>query len=202
MKYLIGTNIKMYLTYKEALNWIREMDKVVPVTPLVDVALFPPFLCLIEGRNLIKSHSNISLGAQNMAWAERGALTGEISPIMLKELGIKYVELGHHERRLYFNETDEKVARKIRLALDNGLSPLVCVGEDAKFKDKGAADFVANQIDALVASLRLDDPAQLIIAYEPRWAIGVSQAASPKHAQKCCEVIRDRLIKHLGPNGE
>jgi triosephosphate isomerase len=117
---------------------------------------------------------------------------------MLKELALKYVELGHHERRLYFNETDELVAKKIRLALENGLSPLVCVGEDAAYREKGADSFVSAQIDELIAGLKLNDPSSLIIAYEPRWAIGVSQAAPPEHAEKCCSVIRERLEKHLG----
>ncbi|MDR1545216.1 MAG: triose-phosphate isomerase [Deltaproteobacteria bacterium] len=201
MNYLVGTNIKMYLTYLEALEWLRGMNRDVPSVGLVDVALFPPFFALVEGPRLI-AKPNIGLGAQNMAWEERGPYTGEVSALMLKELGLTYAELGHHERRLHFGETDRLVRRKIELALASGLRALVCVGEEADVHRRGGAeDFLAGQMDELVSDLRLDDPARLIVAYEPRWAIGAAEAAPPEHAARGCAVVRDRLVARLGPKG-
>lgn len=200
MKYLVGTNIKMYLTWLEANQWLSDMNRDVPESRLVDVALFPPYFSLVgAGERLTKA--NIGSGAQNMGWEERGAFTGEVSPLMLKELGCQYVELGHHERRLYFNESDERVNQKAALALAHGLKPLVCVGEDAEFKNQGAEQFLAGQMNAVLKGLFLDDPSRLIIAYEPRWAIGQAEAAGVEHAGRCCDLIREHLLKRFGPAG-
>jgi triosephosphate isomerase len=198
MRYLIGTNIKTYLGYREALSWLAGMDRDIPLTERVDVALFPPLLSLVTGRELINK-PNIALGAQNMSFELRGPYTGETSALVLEELHLMYAELGHHERRLYFNETDKLVRRKIELALASGLKALVCVGEDGKYKNSGAEGFVVSQIDTLVKDLSLNSADRLIIAYEPRWAIGVSEAAPPGHARICCDAIRDRLTALLGP---
>jgi triosephosphate isomerase len=144
---------------------------------------------------------NIGVGPQNMSWEERGPFTGEVSPLMIKELGCRYVELGHHERRLYFNENDEKVARKISLALAHGLQPLVCVGEAAE--DKNASEkFLIGQMAAILKGVNTDTPEQIIIAYEPRWAIGQPEAASPDHARRNCDVLRGCLVQHFGNKGE
>lgn len=190
----------MYLTGFEALEWIRNMNRDVSDTNLVDVALFPTFPALFEGRAAI-SKRNIGLGAQNIGFIERGALTGEISALSLKELGLTYAELGHHERRLYFNETDDRVRQKIELALSHGLKALVCVGEDQS-RESDAPAFVSEQVGFLARDLALDNPADLIIAYEPRWAIGVDRPASPEHARYCCQAAREALIEALGPKGE
>jgi triosephosphate isomerase len=199
MRYLVGTNIKMYLTGLEALDWIASMNRYVPETDLVDVALFPTLPALSKGPSLV-SKRNIGLGAQNMASFERGAYTGEISVLSLKEMGLTYIELGHHERRLYFGETDELVRQKIDLAMIHGLKALVCLGEDEGDRGDPAA-FLAGQTAALTRDLNLDDPSRLIIAYEPRWAIGVAEAASPGHAQAGCAVIRRALVENLGSTG-
>lgn len=200
MKYLVGTNIKTYLTWLEANQWLSNMNQDVPESSLVDVALFPPYFSLVgAGERLTKV--NIGFGAQNMGWEERGAFTGEVSPLMLNELGCQYVELGHHERRLYFNETDERVNQKTALALAHGLKPLVCVGEDAEFKNHMTEQFLANQMNTVLKGLLMDDPSSLIIGYEPRWAIGQAEAAGVEHAGHCCDLIRERLVHHFGPPG-
>ncbi|MDR1298305.1 MAG: triose-phosphate isomerase [Deltaproteobacteria bacterium] len=198
MRYLIGTNIKMYLGYRESLRWLADMNRDVPETYLVEVALFPPMLSLVNGRDLI-SKNNVSLGAQNVCWSHEGPYTGEISPLVLRELGIPYAELGHHERRLHFNETDRTVAKKISAALFCGLKALVCVGEDADRRDSGAEEFARDQIQALLASNSDAPPERLVVAYEPRWAIGVAEAAPPEHARRCCDAIRGKLVEIFGP---
>lgn len=200
MKYLVGTNIKMYRTWLEANQWLSDMNRDVPESPWVEVALFPPYFSLVGARERI-TKKNIGFGAQNMCWEERGAFTGEVSPLMVKELGCRYVELGHHERRLYFNENDEMVRRKTALALAHGLRPLVCVGEAAEFKDRGAEDFLASQLGAILNGLVLNEASDLIIAYEPRWAIGQAEAASAEHAGRLCDVARERLRHYFKDKG-
>ena len=199
MRYLVGTNIKMYLTGLEALDWIRGMERDVPQTELVDVALFPTFPALVRGPSLV-TKKNIGLGAQNMAHVEKGAFTGEVSVLSLKELGLTYAELGHHERRLHFNETDEMVRQKIGLALAHGLRALVCVGEDESQREN-AESFAYGQVGFLTEGLALSDPESLIIAYEPRWAIGVDKPAPPEHARDCCRAARKALVEKFGPRG-
>jgi triosephosphate isomerase len=200
MRYLVGTNIKMYLTALESLEWIKDMDKDVPETDLVDVALFPTFPALFGGLNLV-TKSNIGLGAQNMGFLERGALTGEISVLSLKEMSLTYIELGHHERRLYFNETDGMVRQKIELALAHGLKALVCVGEDEAGRAQSSR-LAFEQASFLTRDLSLGDPSRLIIAYEPRWAIGVDKPASPEHAEAACQAVRKALISSFGEGGK
>lgn len=200
MKYLIGTNIKMYRTWLEANQWLSDMNRDVRESSLVEVALFPPFFSLVGASERI-SKKNIGFGPQNMSWEERGAYTGEVSPLMLKELGCRYVELGHHERRLYFNETDQRVNQKAALALAHGLRPLICVGEDSEFKHQGFEDFLARQLNTILEGLRFNDPADLIIGYEPRWAIGQAEAAGIEHIGRSCDLARERLrhfFKNLG----
>jgi triosephosphate isomerase len=200
MRYLVGTNIKMYLTALESLEWLKGMNRDVPETDLVDVALFPTFPALFSGQGLI-TKSNIGLGAQNMGFIERGALTGEISVLSIKEMSLAYIELGHHERRLYFNETDDRVRQKIELALDHGLKALVCVGEEEADKAESPR-FAFEQVAFLTRDLSLDDPGRLIIAYEPRWAIGVDKPASPEHANDACQAVRKALIESFGEIGK
>ncbi len=200
MKYLVGTNIKMYRTWLEANRWLCAMNRDVPESCLVDVALFPPYFSLVGAAERL-SKKNLGFGAQNMAWEDRGAFTGEVSPLMLKELGCRYVELGHHERRLYGAETDGRVNEKVKLALKHGLRPLVCVGEDAEFRHGGSEDFLAAQMKTILAGVELADPAGLIIGYEPRWAIGQAEAASAEHAGRNCDVARAVLTEHFGAAG-
>lgn len=201
MKYLVGTNIKMYRTWLEANQWLSDMNRDVPESSLVDVALFPPFFSLVGALEQV-SKKNIGFGPQNMSWEERGPFTGEVSPLMIKELGCRYVELGHHERRLYFNETDQRVNQKTALALAHGLRPLVCVGEDSEFKDQGAEDFLARQMNTILDGLHFNDPADLIIGYEPRWAIGQAEAAGNEHVGRLCDLARERLRHFFKSRGD
>ena len=200
MRYLVGANIKMYRTWQEANQWLADIDRQLPQSDLVDVALFPPFFSLVNAHGFI-TRPNIGWGAQNMAWEARGPFTGEASPLMLKELGCRYVVLGHHERRLYFNENDRLVNLKIKLALAHGLRALVCVGEDAEYCLSGSESFLLGQMNEILEGVEPADPADLVIAYEPRWAIGQDESAGAMHARLNCEVIRECLVDSFGAAG-
>jgi triosephosphate isomerase len=147
----------------------------------VDRVLCPPFTALAAVKDLLAA-SDIGLGAQNMHWEEKGAYTGEISPHMVQEL-CQYVILGHSERRAYFGETDEGVNRKVKAALALGLTPIVCVGETEREHDAGQTEqVVSGQVRDCLAGLSAYDVTQLVIAYEPVWAIGTGKAATPAGA--------------------
>ncbi len=156
-----------------------------------DVVLAPPFTALHAVALTIKG-SRISLAAQNMFYEERGAFTGEISPAMLLDTGCTFVILGHSERRKYFRETDEDVNRKVKKSLSAGLKPIVCVGETEEEREKGVTEFVVGiQVKkALNGIEKIDD---IVVAYEPVWAIGTGKNASPMEAQEVHRFIRSLL---------
>lgn len=164
----------------------------------VEIALCPPFTALLAVGEVV-AESHIRLGAQNCHWESSGAYTGEISPLMLKEIGCKYVIVGHSERRILFGETDDMVCKKAKALLGAEISPIVCVGEQLKEREAGITkDVVRGQI---VGSLRgIDGEAILktVIAYEPVWAIGTGRTATPEQAQEVHEFIRDLLTDIYG----
>ncbi|UCD95624.1 MAG: triose-phosphate isomerase [Candidatus Zixiibacteriota bacterium] len=166
------------------------------------VILCPPYTALSELANILKD-SNIYIGAQNMYAAESGAFTGEIAPSMLLTIGVTYVILGHSERREYFSETDTIVNDKIKLALKSGLIPIVCVGEKLEQREEGQTEeVVAGQIDGSLAGLSADDMDEVVIAYEPIWAIGTGKTATPEMAQEVHRFVRDRLKAGFGETAE
>lgn len=159
----------------------------------VDVAVCPPFPYLEQvGRAL--SGARISLGAQNVSAFDAGAYTGEVSPSMLVDLGCGWVIVGHSERRSLYGETDEVVVAKLRAALAVGLKPILCVGETLAQRERGEAEIVVgSQVASVVAALGAKAVADLVVAYEPVWAIGTGRVASPDQAQAMHRFIRDRL---------
>ena len=197
-KPIIGGNWKMNKTLKEAIDLAEELVLSLKDYDPVEVVIFPPFTCLHEVHKIVEGTS-IRLGAQNMFWEEKGAYTGEISPSMLVDVGCSYVILGHSERRNYFKETDAEINKKIKAALKFDLTPVVCVGEKLEERKKGLAEkVVESQLKGCFSGL---DPSQIervVIAYEPVWAIGTGETATPEQAQKIHEFIRKVLRELAG----
>lgn len=160
----------------------------------IDIVLCPSFTYLSEIKKIV-TKSNIALGAQNCFWEERGAYTGEISAFQLKEMGCQYVIIGHSERRQYLNETNEMIHQKIKSALENGLIPILCVGETFDERQKGVKDYVIlNQVGRALEGISLKAYQQLIIAYEPVWVIGSGQAVKPEEAEYANRIILQKVI--------
>jgi len=168
----------------------------------IEVGIFPPFVSLERANSAIKSADVlISLGAQNMHWEDSGAFTGEVSGVMIKETGCKYVILGHSERRHIFGETDDVIEMKIRKAVTLGLKPILCVGETLEERDKGITESVVErQLKEALKALKTHQTFEtgIVIAYEPVWAIGTGRKASDEDAQKVCAFIRSFLENNFG----
>ncbi len=176
-------------------------DYVAARRPRVNVFIVPPFTALSAVHRMVKG-SAVHLAAQNMHWESAGAWTGEISPAMLRDAGVEVVELGHSERRAHFAETDDTVNRKVRAALAHGLRPLVCVGETAAERAAGAAhESVARQVKIAVAAVPAESVRDVLIAYEPVWAIGSGGIpADPADVNRLHATIRRALAEaHGGP---
>jgi triosephosphate isomerase len=200
-KPLIAGNWKMNLgRVQEARDFVRRIQPGLSQVPDVDVALCPPFTVLPLLAEIL-GPSPIALGAQNMHWEEKGAHTGEISPTMLQGL-CDYVIIGHSERRATASqlETDEAIKRKVRSALEHGLIPILCVGERLDQRQAGETErFVAGQVAAALAGLEGEEAARCVIAYEPIWAIGTGEAATPAEANRVSGlVIRGQLAQDFG----
>ena len=189
---LIAGNWKMNTTAAEAERLVLEMLERLDRIKGVEKVLCPPFVSLVAISMMLQS-SSIKLGAQNMYFEAKGAYTGEISPLMLSEL-CEFVILGHSERRWYFGETDEMVNKKIEAALANKLKPILCVGERLEENEAGKTQEVVNR--QVTAALSDIEPVRdLVIAYEPVWAIGTGKAASGKQAAVTIRFIRDVVAK-------
>ena len=187
---MITGNWKMNTTVTEAVALVNEMRRGLDEIDNVDKVICPPFVSLATVRELIKE-SSIKLGAQNIYFEEKGAYTGEISPLMLADL-CEFVIIGHSERRQYFNETGEMINKKVRAALRAGLKPILCIGERLEENEAGRTEeVVTEQLRSSLAEI--DYPSVLIIAYEPVWAIGTGRAATGKQANKTIGFIR-RII--------
>ncbi len=197
-KPFIAGNWKMHKTIAEALDLVNALRPLVSDIQDVDIAVCPPFTAL-EAVSKALAGSNIAVGAQNMFWEEEGAYTGEISPLMLKEL-VTYVIIGHSERRKYFGETDETVNRKVKAALAHGLLPIICVGEVLEEREAGKTDeVVRRQVLGAYEGLSADQARVTTIAYEPVWAIGTGRAATPEDANDVIgRVIRGSLAEMFG----
>lgn len=188
----------MNKTLSEAEILVTELKEELAGITEVEIAICPPAVNLTRVYDLIKE-SNIKLGAQNMYWEEKGAFTGELSGAMLKEAGVSYVIIGHSERREYFAETDEGVNRKVRAAFNYGLTPIVCVGETLKEREEGKTnDKVRGQVKAALAGLDTGQVAELVIAYEPIWAIGTGRSATAGDANQVIGYIRDLVREDFG----
>ena len=191
-KKVIAGNWKMNKTAKEAAEFVKALiPRVADVQ--ADVVVGAPFVCLPD---VVKAAagSNIKVAAQNMHWEEKGAFTGEVSGLMLKDLGVEYVIIGHSERRQYFAETDETVNRKVHAALKYGLKPIVCVGESLTQREQGVtAELVSYQVKIALLGLTAEQVKDVIIAYEPIWAIGTGKTATNEQANEVCIIIRNTI---------
>ncbi len=179
----------MNKTPKEAIEFCRLMkDKV--ASSAVDVVFCVPFVDLYSVLEELKG-SGIGVGAENMHFEDSGAYTGEVSPLMLKEMGVSYVVLGHSERRQYFGETDEMVNKKVKKALKVGITPIMCCGETLEQREAGITiEWIRMQVKCGLLGLSTDEVEKTIIAYEPIWAIGTGKTASSLQAQEVCKAIR------------
>lgn len=192
---LIVGNWKMHGTRVEAEQLLSALlTQLSPASPPArEVAVAPPFTSLATAARLVAG-SAIRLAAQNLHWEPHGAFTGEISGPMLKELGCTYVIIGHSERRQYFGETDEQVARKVRAAQRDGLVPIVCVGETLEERERGATlAVIGRQVRGALQGQQPPALASLVVAYEPVWAIGTGRTATPAQAQEVHAAIRTTL---------
>ena len=191
---VIAGNWKMNNDLKESEKLIVEIKNLLQnEKPNCDVIVCPPFTSLSEAAKLLKG-SSIKLGAQNMHFEESGAFTGEVSASMLKSVGCEYVILGHSERRNIFGESDELINKKIKKALAAGLKPIFCVGELLEERENGTTnDVVKRQILKGLDGISAEEMKNIIIAYEPVWAIGTGKTATPAQAQEVHEFIRDLI---------
>lgn len=196
-KYIIAGNWKMNLTSAEGAELTTAIIHDVGNKTDVTVVVCPPFTALTRvGKTL--ENSNIQLGAQNMHPEASGAYTGEVSAAMLRDLFVNYVILGHSERRQYFGETDAFINRKVKTALDNNLKPILCVGETLEEREAGKTlAVIRTQIEGCLEGIKPDHSDNLIIAYEPVWAIGTGKTATPEQAQEVHAAIRKMLAEKL-----
>ena len=184
---VVGAGLKMFLGYAESIGYLRDLAACAAEFDGVEVFVLPSFPVLAAAQELLAG-SSVRYGAQDAHWEERGAYTGCVSPAVLRELGCTFVEVGHAERRRLFRESDDMVASKALAAVRCGLEPIVCVGEERR-DDRAAAAAVGGQVAALLEPLPAD--ADLIVAYEPVWAIDSDAAADPGHVERvAAEVAR------------
>ncbi|MGE4283503.1 MAG: triose-phosphate isomerase [Clostridia bacterium] len=196
-KKIMAGNWKMNKTPTEAVALVKEMKPLVANAD-AEVVICPPFVCIPAVMEAIEG-SDIAVGAQNMYFEEKGAYTGEIAPEMLVDLGVKYVIIGHSERRQYFAETNETVNKKVIVAFKHGLIPIVCVGEALEQREQGITnDLIKMQTKIALKGLTVKQVEQIIIAYEPIWAIGTGKTATSEQANEVCAVIRDTIKELFG----
>jgi triosephosphate isomerase len=200
-KKIVAGNWKMNLLPSEAKAFTGELKEKIN-TDKVDVVICVPDVHLYPILDLVKG-TKIKVGAQNMHYADKGAYTGEVSGKMLVEMGVSYVIIGHSERREYFNETDTTVNLKTLRALDDGLIPIVCIGETLKQRESDRTSFViSKQLSFAVDGMTEADIRKIVIAYEPVWAIGTGKTATKEQAEEVCAAIRKQLNDRFGSVSE
>ncbi len=191
-KPIIAGNWKMNKTAKEAAKFILELKDKVKDTNC-EVIVCPTFTSLAQVITLVEN-TNIKVGAQNMYFEESGAYTGEVSPVMLKDLGVEYVILGHSERRQYFKEDDELINKKVKASFIHGLIPILCVGETLEQREAGKThEIVKTQIEKDLEDIGEENVSSMVIAYEPIWAIGTGKTATAQDANEVIMYIRDAV---------
>jgi len=200
--FYFGSNFKMHQTPPETERFVAELEKLLPADLSTQIFLLPPFPSLPAAATSL-ADSEIWLGAQNMHWAEQGAHTGEISPVMLRAVGVDLIMLGHAERREQFGETDEALRKKVAAAAKHGLRILLCVGENAEKRNAGMAEqTITRQLQIALADLPSDTLSSVMIAYEPVWSIG--EGGSPADAAIVATMhdeIRSTLFAQFGEAG-
>ncbi|WP_394523037.1 triose-phosphate isomerase [Lacrimispora sp. JR3] len=186
---IVAGNWKMNMTPTEAVALVNTLKPLV-ANDEVDVVFCVPAIDIIPAMEAAKG-SNINIGAENMYFEDKGAYTGEISPAMLKDAGVKYVIIGHSERREYFAESDETVNKKVLKAFEYGITPIVCCGESLTQREQGITiDWIRQQIKIAFLNVSAEQAKEAVIAYEPIWAIGTGKVATTEQAQEVCSAIR------------
>ncbi len=201
-KPLISGNWKMNHNHFEAIQTVQKLSYKLTTDDYaaVDVSVHPPFTNLRSVQTVLEADDiPVALGAQHCHWEDKGAFTGEVSPLMLAKLNVRYVIAGHSERRDLFAETDEMVNRKVRAILAAGMTPIMCVGEHLEEREDGTAEQrVSSQVEAGLADVTAEQVAGMVIAYEPIWAIGTGRTATPEDAQTMSAAIREVVRRSKG----
>jgi triosephosphate isomerase (TIM) len=196
-KKIVAANWKMNMTQAESARFVESLLLELGDISDVEVVIVPPFTAIAKVNESLGKAQNIKVGAQNMHWERSGAFTGEISAAMLRDLFVRYVVLGHSERRTLFGETNEIVNRKVRAAHEATLRPIVCIGETLEQRDKGKVTKVlASQMRGSLAQLTEKELQETVIAYEPVWAIGTGRTATPEQAQEAHASIR-QIVREM-----
>lgn len=196
-KYYIAGNWKMNHGVNQSLEYLQELDSRLTPHPLVEIILFPPYTSLAVMKGIT---GKIQMGSQNFYHQDSGAFTGEISPLILKDL-VKYVLAGHSERREIFKESDSDINLKLKAALNHGLTPILCIGETLQEREGGETeDKIKKQLSEDLEGIFEDELKRILIAYEPIWAIGTGKTATPEQAQEVHAFIREFLTKQYKTN--
>ena len=199
---LMAGNWKMNLNHIEAIALVQKLAYTFNTDDFsaLEIAVIPPFTDIRSVQTLVDGDKiSLKYGAQDLAKADKGAFTSEISGVMLAKLGCTFVIVGHSERRQYHGEDDQTVNLKVQAALRNGLTPIVCVGEGTEVRNAGEhVAFTLNQLKVALSGVAAGDVANLVIAYEPVWAIGTGEVATPANAQEVCGAIRNQIREVFG----
>jgi triosephosphate isomerase (TIM) len=192
---MMAGNWKMNKTVEEAVELVNQLKAAISGIKGVEVAVAPAFTALYAVSKELKD-STVHLAAQNMFWEDKGAFTGEVSPLMLKEIGCTYVIIGHSERRQFFGETDDTVNRRIKTVIAHGMKPIFCIGETLKEREENRTfSVVERQIEGGLKDIKENEVKTMVIAYEPVWAIGTGKTATPQQAEEVHRFIRQKLEK-------
>lgn len=188
----------MYKNNKEAVETLTQLKDLTKEIKNVDIVIGAPFTCLSDAVKTVEG-SNVKIAAENVYPKIEGAYTGEISPKMLKDIGVTYVILGHSERREYFKESDEFINQKVKAVLEIGMKPILCIGEKLEERESGKTfEVLSKQIKGGLADLSKEEAGKVIIAYEPVWAIGTGKTATPEMAQETHKAVRNVLAEMFG----
>ena len=200
-KKIVAANWKMNMLQAEAAEFVKDLLlELGENMSAAEIVIVPPFTAIAKVADVVGSGQNIKVGAQNMFWERSGAFTGEISAAMLRDLFVRYVVLGHSERRQLFGETDDMVNRKVRCALEATLRPIVCIGETLEQRDAGRVEeILERQLRGGLADEESKDFHEIVVAYEPVWAIGTGRNATPEQAQEAHAFIR-AMLRQLSDN--
>ena len=197
-KTIVAGNWKMHKTATETKLFAERLKGALPRVKRCSIVLCVPYVDIPAAVKILKD-SRVAVGAQNLHWETSGPYTGEVSAAMLADLDVKYVIIGHSERRALFGETDLTINKKLHAALDAGLRPILCVGEDLEQRELGVTlEFISYQLKAALAGVTPEEMRRVVIAYEPIWAIGTGNTATPEQAGEVCAAIRGVLRKLYG----
>ncbi len=195
----LAANWKMHMTRRDARNLVEDLLKATGPVKEREVLIAPPFHLLTELEPLLKGHANVHLGAQNCHWEKQGAFTGEVAAPMLRDCGCGHVIIGHSERRAMFGETNETCAKKVAAVLNEGMVPVLCVGETLAEREAGRTKEVnVQQLSGSLKGITIDAGNKLIVAYEPVWAIGTGKTDTPDNANQTMGQLREELATLFG----